>query len=45
MFQQMQFQTKKVFFGRGETRIMQEETNIKLVTEKHELEYQDNSLL
>ena len=30
MFQQMQFQTKIDFFGRGETRIMEKETNIKL---------------
>ena len=27
MFQQMQFQTKIVFFGRGETRINEKETN------------------
>ena len=30
VFQQMQFETKIVFFGRGETRIMEKETNIKL---------------
>ena len=29
-FQQMQFQTKIVFFGRGEPRIMEKETNITL---------------
>ena len=28
--QQMQFQTEIVFFDRGETRIMEKETNIKL---------------
>ena len=30
VFQQMQFQTKIVFFGRRETRIMEKETNITL---------------